>query len=947
MNYNLLIGCLCSLATLFSHELLAQQPESVQMKPTISSRRLAPQACLDQSAGSTNRSLGVGSKSNDKHFLCLGDSLVVVHQGNHNISNDPNLATPAGIGYGLYDCVPSISGLRIDDIRSDACFNRQSILLNNVPVAPALGFWMSFGMINGNVNFVNNGNIQRLFNNNRPKKLYFSTMTIDDFANRAYEGNSCTNANVRDMPVPLDTFSVVYLNKILEKDITYNYGTFNAQLTLTGGLPEYDNNAIYSISIKKASNNAILGNVTSGIASHNNPISITVPESGTYIILVTDGKSCDRTFSVHFPAIQLRVSTDTVSRQGDTACVKITARGFNNIISIENNFTYNHHLLRYVGVRNFNLPNLSAASFSNPAPAILTLSWNSNPPGVTRADHAVLFELCFQAQGSAGHFGAVRITDTINPIEVTYNNSDVNNRLMGVTVQNGGITVNNQALSIRVRTDSVICKGGLNGRIIAATSNGIAPYTYNWTGVNGANGNGTIPNRGDSLILNGLTAGNYSITLTDASNTRNIVTVVVGEPIAALYATLQTTQTDCFGNANGQMQLTTYGGGTDPYRFNWSNNATGTAINQLNAGNYTVTIIDARNCVHVLSDVIRVVTPVAIDSVRMQLKNPDCPKQETGRIVIPAKGGAGAPYTYRWSAGNVQTGAVFTNLLAGSYTFTVADRNGCSTIVSFLLVDPDSIHVRYSNVKSVSCANICNNNQGDGAITARAFGGTSMSSRYTYMWSSNETTTLSDTSRAIALCSGKQSLTIWDDQNTCVIVDTMFRITSDSLVISTTSTPSIVGSATGTASVSVTGGAPPYRYLWTRGDTVATIHNLASNTYTVTVTDANGCTRNKTISIITNGLQDDLAQKSVIQVFPNPVSTGELLNISVQWIHGMAQPIHITMRDAFGRLVEMVSETIVSDAEKTISLQHLPAGIYFLVFQSGDLRTVKSIIHTR
>jgi hypothetical protein len=776
MFNKLRILSICSLVTLLSYELLAQQPESIQMNSALSTRKFTPQACADQYAGSTNRALGLGSKSSDKHFLCLGDSLVIVHQRNQNLSNDPNPATPPGIGYNLYDCGPNITGLRLDDIRNnDACLNRQSILINNTLVPPTLGFWMSFGSINGNINFVNNGNIQRLFNNNRPKKLYFAPMTIDDFANRAYESiNSCTHANARDMPIPGDTFSVVYLNKILEKNITYNYGTNNCQFVLMGGLSEYDG-SVYSISIKKTSNNAIIGTVTSGAARHNSVVSITVPESGTYTITITDGKSCDRTFTVYFPSIQLQVSTDSVSRQGDTACVKISARGFNNIISIENNFTYNHNLLRYIGVRNFNLPSLTVASFSNPAPAILTLSWNSNPPGVTRADNAVLFELCFETLGSTGSFTAVKITDTLNPIEVTYNNADVNNRLMGVSIQNGGVLIGNRFLAVSARTDSVSCKGAFTGRMIIYASGGTAPYRYYWAS-GGSIGDGNIQNAGDSSIIGGLSAGNYAVSVVDVLGIRSIINVRIGESANSLYATLQPTFIRCYGDATGQLRFINYGGGTAPYRFSWLNalDSVGTSISRLRAGNYTGRITDANNCV-----------------------------------------------------------------------FTMNQN----------LTQPDSLR------------------------------------------------------------------------------------------LATTTTPSTVGGTTGTATLIVTGGAPPYRYVWTRGDTVANINNLAPNTYTVTVTDANGCAKTKTISIITNGLHDDLSQKSVIRVFPNSVLAGEYLNISVQLINGMAQPIHMTMRDAFGRLVQNVSETIISDTEKAISIQYLPSGIYFMVFQSGGLQTVKTVIH--
>jgi Secretion system C-terminal sorting domain len=113
----------------------------------------------------------------------------------------------------------------------------------------------------------------------------------------------------------------------------------------------------------------------------------------------------------------------------------------------------------------------------------------------------------------------------------------------------------------------------------------------------------------------------------------------------------------------------------------------------------------------------------------------------------------------------------------------------------------------------------------------------------------------------------------------------------------------------------------------------------------VTVTDANSCVKTATISIITNGLRDDLSKNCAIQVYPNPVLEGAKLTVSIRFLNGTSQPIHLFLRDALGRLVGNEFKTIVTDVEKTISMEHLPAGIYFLVFQLGDLQTVKAVIH--
>lgn len=1167
----------CTTIASLSGALLAQLPEQARMSNSTAVRRLSPQACADQNAGSTVRSLGAGAKSNDKHFLCAGDSLVIVHQQNQNLSNDPDLTTPAGIGYAFYNCEPTISGLRYQDIRDgDACLNRQTILLNGVPTAPVGGFWSSYGQINGNHTFVNTGAIQRLYNNNAPKKLYFAPITIDDFAGRQWTGNSCTNANIRDIPTPLDSFSVVYLNKINATNITYNYGTLTGQFAVSGGLSEY-NNSNYTITIQRTSSNAIIGSVTSGAARHNGTVSVTVPQAGSYTVTITDGKSCEKVFSMHFPVIELSISNDTVPRQGDTSCVKITARGFNNIITLESNFTFNQTLLQFTRAQNFNLTGMDGNSFSNTAPGIITVSWGPNAAGITRPDNTVLFELCFVTLGSTGTLTPVRFSDTLNPIEVYYNNPDPLNRRMGVVLKNGGVFIGNRVFSIAAQADSVPCSGGFNGRVLVTPVGGSAPYTYNWTGPNGSNGNGNIQRSGDQLIIGGLAAGAYNVSVTDAFGGRKVTNVAVGEPAAALYAVMVTTNIRCFGDTTGVLRLSTYGGGTAPYRFSWSNSvdSVGTAVSRLRAGAYTATLTDARGCTYSLPGTIgvpqlRIVTKsaddavclgvnngvarisamaggtipngryvfqwsngvqhtgvtdelinlapgryfvtvsdnnncpvrdtfnisfsrqlalnvvkgnvtcagqnngvinvlasanggsertpytfvwsanagtpittsptsvvnrlgggtytlttrdadgcridssfiittpdsikidtqgvrnesclvggdgfaqvrvtggrpnlgnyryvwsrsandtlrnlsgliagsytvtvtdsvgcsasktitilvpqkpiisridtvrpkcyntpngrliaiavpaagggairsyrwstgavgdtlsnvgggvytvtvtdangctkvdsqrlipparVEIDTARDVVENPDCPGRMNGRIIIPGKGGVGSPYTYQWSAGQNTTNTVFAQLSAGIYQFTISDRNGCSSTASYALVDPESIRVRFSDPKEVSCFGVCNNNRSDGAITVRASGGTSRSGRYSFTWSSGETTPLSDTSRAIALCQGKQYVTVVDDQNNCFIIDSTFRVpTRDSFSFNTLAItpPSCNGKKDGRASLNVLGGSTPYRYAWTGGlSSTNSIVNVGAGNYTLLVTDRNQCT---------------------------------------------------------------------------------------------------------
>jgi VCBS repeat-containing protein len=335
-------------------------------------------------------------------------------------------------------------------------------------------------------------------------------------------------------------------------------------------------------------------------------------------------------------------------------------------------------------------------------------------------------------------------------------------------------------------------------------------------------------------------------------------------------------------------------------------------------GNYRVEITDNRGCKTILDTVLR-----QSDSLRVidTVQNVRCYGGTDGSIRLGTTGGM-APYSYAWQGGSSQ------NLRAGAYNVTVSDSRNCQKTITYTLRQPDSLRL-LDTIQQVRCYG-----GNDGRIRLGAAGGVAP---YQFIWQNGNGQTYSVGSYRVVLT----------DANGCNKTGSFTITQPDSLKLVTTATPSTVGGATGTATVVTTGGTPNYRYVWSARptDTTATIRNLAPNTYTVTVTDANGCVKTTTISIITNSLRDDWSQNCEIGVYPNPVLNGDPLRFSIRFINVMSQPIHVTMRDALGRLVEKVAETIVSDTEKAISIQHLPAGIYFLVFQSGDLRTVKAVIH--
>jgi hypothetical protein len=201
-------------------------------------------------------------------------------------------------------------------------------------------------------------------------------------------------------------------------------------------------------------------------------------------------------------------------------------------------------------------------------------------------------------------------------------------------------------------------------------------------------------------------------------------------------------------------------------------------------------------------------------------------------------GGTGA-YTYAWAPSG-GTAATATGLLAGTYTVTVSDANGCTATQSFTITQPSSaLSASISASTNVSCFALTN-----GSATVTASGGTSP---YTYSWSPSGGTAAT----ATGLAAGTYTVTVTDDHN--ISTTTQVIITQPTtLVASSGGQVNVVafGTATGSATVNVSGGTAPYTYSWApSGGTAATATGLLAGTYSVTVTDASGCFTSQSFTI--------------------------------------------------------------------------------------------------
>lgn len=358
-----------------------------------------------------------------------------------------------------------------------------------------------------------------------------------------------------------------------------------------------------------------------------------------------------------------------------------------------------------------------------------------------------------------------------------------------------------------------------DGTARSIPSGGNTPYAYNWS---------TTPAQTTSQAT-GLVAGTYTVTVTDANGCTALGTVTVGVSNGNISAVTTTTDASCTAD-DGTATVTASNGAT-PYTYVWSTTvpqttATATA---LVAGTYTVTVTDANGC-----SVTQTATVNANNgtlAAAPTTTNATCGNAD-GTASANATGGA-TPYTYSWNTTPAQTTATATGLLAGTYSVTVIDANGCRVISSATVSDPGSPVISQTAGNNVSCFG-----GSDGAVTVNVAGG---NPPYTYTWSVAGSGPVQT-----GLAPGVVGLTVSDNSGCSATFSTTITQPASALSASTGAINDITcaGVSNGSIATVVSGGTTPYSYSWSTAPTQtgATASGLAPGTYTVTVTDFNGCT---------------------------------------------------------------------------------------------------------
>lgn len=453
------------------------------------------------------------------------------------------------------------------------------------------------------------------------------------------------------------------------------------------------------------------------------------------------------------------------------------------------------------------------------------------------------------------------------------------------------------AIQIDTMSTDVTCVGGRDGTLYASASGGAGDFEYFWT---------TTPSTFDSIAI-GQAPGSYTVQATDANDCRETATVTIGEP-APIEITFLGDEPSCNGGNDGTI-LTTVTGGTPPYVYEWDHGVFGPNIN-VEAGTFTLTVRDANMCeatdfiditqpdpgmatavgtdaschntldgsatidligngpfTFAWDDPMNQDTQTAVDlapgpynftltdgngcnfvglvgigspsevTANTTSQATSCFDGDDGTAFVSVTGGV-TPYSYQWNDPAGQITQMATGLEAGEYEVIITDGRSCSTTRTVTVNSASEIVLSVDSTFASCIENA------DGTASVFAIGGTAF---YTYQWDDPLSQTVSD---AVDLAVGIYSVTVTDTNN-CSVSEDVEVIAGDPVRIDSLvgTMPSCFGDNDGQLVGFISGGEAPYTYLWDDplGQFLNPANSLFAGTYTLTVTDNNGCTAERNV----------------------------------------------------------------------------------------------------
>jgi hypothetical protein len=462
-----------------------------------------------------------------------------------------------------------------------------------------------------------------------------------------------------------------------------------------------------------------------------------------------------------------------------------------------------------------------------------------------------------------------------------------------------------------IQSGNISCLGGNNGSVSATPSGGTSPYTYSWSG------------GGSGAIKSGISAGTYTITLTDNNGCTATASTLITQPTLLSVSAGVSANVRCNGGNDGSV-MATPSGGTAPYTFAWSGGGTNNTKTGLAIGTYTVTLTDSNGCTATSATTITQPAPLADSATAV---NVTCFGDADGSVTAILTGGT-SPFTYSWSGGG--TNASKTGLTIGNYTVTVTDNCGVSVTSSATVTQPVLLTVSATTGNNETCYGYS-----DGFVFSTASGGTLP---YTYSWSGGGTAATNS-----SLPVGTYTITLTDNSGCSATASA--AIGQPAPITASRDSVSDNGTCNGVAAVKVLSGKSPYTYLWTPGNlTTDTIKGQCAGIYCCTITDSNGCTTTVCITIKSSLGIENISNSNGISIYPNP-NNGKF-TISASGGSVVSHQLSVEIYNMLGQNV--YSQINIPNATFNINISDQPNGIYLIrmLDKDGNLVNQKKVVKT-
>lgn len=544
--------------------------------------------------------------------------------------------------------------------------------------------------------------------------------------------------------------------------------------------------------------------------------------AGTYTVTVTGAGGCTATTTATLTSSNAIVANVTVV---DPTCGNNNGSATANTTAGTGPFTYAWSNTGTTQTINNLAPGTYTVTITGAGGCTATASGTLASSTAIAANVSVTNPTCGNNNGSA----TANTTAGTGPFTYVWSNTGttqtINNLAAGgytVTITGaGGCTATasgtlaaSTAISATVTVVDPTC-GNNNGSATVNAIGGSSPYTYAWS------------NTGTTQTINNLAAGTYTVTVTGTNGCTGTASGTLASS-SAIVANVTVVDPTC-GQNNGSATANVTAG-TGPFTYLWSNTGNTQTISNLAAGTYTVTITGTGGCTGTASGTLATSTGIAANVSTTQST---C-GTSNGSATANTTAGTG-PFTYVWS--NTGTTQTISNLAPGTYTVTITGAGGCTVSASGIVNSNSSLALSLTNPVDPTCAG------NDGEITVNLSGGTAP---YTITVDTGGTPVTINSPIAFTQTFSNLGAIVINvsvtDANGCSSAVTDTLVAPVALTTNVTVVDPTCGNNNGSATANVSTGTGPFTYAWSNTGTTQTITSLAPGAYTVTVTDAGGCT---------------------------------------------------------------------------------------------------------